>query len=395
MCGIHGVITAGKPDINADDYVSSGFVAGSLRGVDSAGIASIDTTTYKVDYHKLAIPGPVFVDNKRAKTLIGKARIKDTLSICHTRAATQGGVNYDTAHPFLIEEYDGSSKEERTLIGVHNGTLTGWSYKQGARGFSVDSEWALNNIFDKGEEAFKDFAGPYCFVWWDSKDKDNLNIALNNGRPMAIGFTESGNMVYASEAGMLFWLCERHSIKLDGPVLHLQADHWYKFPVDEPKKYSKSKLPAPVSTYTPTYNTTRSNYKSNVDRVNELLAEISKSVDAQPDTVKQGQVLRNASVTREEIQNARDLSLMSKKAIFEPIYKDKGDNTICGNVYLQDETEFVAEIRNCQHINYKATDKWHVSIIGAYEYNNEITLVCSKPKGDVLPEEEKKVATVH
>src|SRR6478736_1702769 len=133
MCGIHGFVTGKKRNNNADDYVKQGFVAGSLRGMDSSGMASIKPKDKSVSWQKLPIMGPFFIGDKFAQGLMREASTPNTITICHTRAATAGGVGISEAHPFQVEGAVDDKGNFRELIGVHNGTLTFWQSKKNAK----------------------------------------------------------------------------------------------------------------------------------------------------------------------------------------------------------------------------------------------------------------------
>lgn len=369
MCGIHGFINTKKKENNADDFVTSGFVAGSLRGSDSSGIAVIGVADKTIDFQKLPIMGPMFIQDKYAKSLMVAARTAETFTICHTRAMTTGKVGYNEAHPFYV------NADTRELIGVHNGTLTGWNYRSGANKFSVDSEWALNMIFDKGLEAFKEFNGPYCFVWWDSDDSETLNFALNKDRPMCIAFTEDGNMAYASEAGMIKWLCDRHSIKIKGAILYLIPDKWYKFPVADPSKFTRTDLPSYVSTYTAPAPVTHTPYTTVMDRVTTLLDKIA-SATPKP-ALKLAHESRKPMVSADEVQNARDLQYLGTRVTFIPYWTD-GDNEVTGDVQI-DNSELEGIIRNAGELEYKTGTEWACTVIGVFDDGKDMKLICSKP----------------
>lgn len=381
MCGLHGILVGTKREINADDFVSDGFVAGSLRGSDSSGIASIDTVKGASTYHKLPLQGSDFITNKYALKLVKLAPDIKRLTMCHTRAATSGGIDYDTAHPFFIQDNDG-----REIIGCHNGTLTGWAGKENAKYYSVDSEWALNHIFDKGIEAFKDFNGAYCFTWWDSAAKDTLNIALNGERPLHIVKLDDGGFAYASEPGMLYWLLERRRIKMIGDIIPLEANKLYKIKVGE--DISEEDLPKPLTTsYTTTYNYSRGGYHAGntatvVDKVEALVAKImqaTKEGTTNVVTFPEPNTSKVTVVTKEEIKLAAELGYQGERVEFIPSYYDEETHTISGTV-LSRGAEFEGLMRNVTSRDFGPDTKWGCVVLGAFDSTNEIFLVVSKPR---------------
>lgn len=342
-----------------------------MRGVDSSGIASIDLTKSEYETQKLPIPGFYFTSDAVAKRLISGAMDAKTLTMCHVRAATVGHVNTANAHPFVHEREDGS-----VLIGAHNGTLSGWKSQKGASDYGVDSEWALAHIAEENYDAFEDFRGAFCFTWWDSDNPEVLNIARNDQRPMYVVMLETGGMAYASEAGMLYWLLERHKVKMDGPVLELEADYWYKFNINDVADYTKVKLPK--TTYTQTTSNYRNNYynnnyKSHVDKVKELLAKYTKKEGTtKPDA-------RNQLISQEEYEEARSLNVLGKRVEFEP--ELEWEDGVLGTVIMEGAS-FDAVIRGFSGDNqgvYSPDWLWNCNVRGVQDNGEDITLLLSPP----------------
>lgn len=357
MCGIFGVVNTSR-QIYADDFISDAFVGSMLRGVDSSGIASINVANTDYFLHKLPMNGLYFKDERVAKRYISYANNKDTFTMCHVRAATVGDVTTSNAHPFAIERDD-----ESVLIGTHNGTLTGWKQEKSARGFDVDSEWALTHIATEGIKAFEDFTGAYAFVWWDGGDSEVIHMARNDQRPISVVFLKDGGMAYASEPGMLFWLLERNNIKMDGPILTLDAGQHYMFPVADPKKFTKEALPKKTYNYTNTYGTNyTSTYKTNVDNV-KLLIEGSKPI--------------KRVVSKGEVDLAREYGWYGVKADFTPIMYD--DNTTEG-IAEASGVEFDAIILgNAVAKGFDINHEWLCHVIGVRENGDDIVLILSEP----------------
>lgn len=383
---------------DGDNFVIDGFTAGSLRGTDAAGIASIEYLKKKVYYTKLPISGPMFVTDKYAHQLAYRADVANMMTIAHTRAAssgTAGGVS--EAHPFHVESEDGS----RQIIGVHNGTLTGWSHKPGAKQHTVDSEWALYHIFNKGLEAFKDFNGAYCFNWWDSADNKVMNFALNNERHMYVAFTESGGMAYASELGMLWWLMERRGIKIKGKARKLMPHFWYKFDVSKLESYTKVGISRGfVSSTTTTYST-------NMSSVTALLEKISNTDDslaimtvpmlpATPAPVASSVAL----VTNGEVKLAQETQLYHVRGEFYPKEYNVGTRALSGKWVTMAHDgkisqEYPAIIRNAALFNWNSTtSKWACTCLGVSDDNEAGIVVLSHPSMALLgPPLHNRVAT--
>lgn len=391
MCGIHGFITTKKRVGNADDFMMNGFVAGSLRGTDASGIMSISTAAEDAFIQKMPLPGYMFMHDSYARTLALTASQPGMITVGHTRSATAGKMGMAQAHPFVIDE-DG-----RELIGVHNGTIPGWFTMEGGKHFNTDSEWALQQIFDKGADAFKELGGAYCFAFWDSWDPTTLNFALNKERPMHVVFTEEDSMAFASEPGMLYWLCERNRIKMTSEVKVLVPDHWYKFDINNLQGYTKEPLPEKVitvaassggsansygtRTYTPT---TMMAVQSLCDRIEleqngsvptQALTLVPKEdTDGLPDTKKQPR----SNVKAEEVMKAKDAGLMSIKGTFEPYMYDEVTQLVHGTFFHKGQ-ELAAIIRNGQDLKFKKDDLWICTCIGIQDDGQEVTIVLGWP----------------
>ena len=387
MCGLHGLLTV-KKEVNGDDFLSSAFVAGSLRGMDSSGIASIDLSGDEYEIHKLPVSGSFFVGDKVAQRLMSEASRAKELTMCHTRHATVGQVSMDTAHPFECIAEDG-----RVLVGAHNGTLTTWKSKPKASLYDVDSEWALNHILREGIDAFEDFNGAFCFTWWDSDTPDTFYIARNKERPMFVAMLKSGGMAYASEAGMLYWLCERHNLVLADSIIELLPDYMYKFPVEEPSNFTKVPLPKYVA---PTYNyhghgNRSGSYDSrtDVEKVQALLDKVAASESSKPDNVSYLPSLpapRSPQVSETEYQSAIDLGILGTKALFNPTsqYGDvvSGYADIIG-------ADNAADVRGYdKEVDLNEDVVWHCNVIGVEDDGTNIVILLGAP---IMKEKPKAV----
>ncbi len=227
MCGIVGVINAGY-NAKARKFLQDGGVVGQVRGFDSTGIAQ-QKYDGKISTFKIATIGTYFTSDKAVDGLLTSSS-GIGYSFIHHRAATSGKVTVANAHPFTIQRLDEPKGKETQIVGVHNGSLDNWKHKHNGKVFEVDSEWALSRIADIGDDAFKEIEGPYAFVWGDTAKKHVLSMCRNYGRPMHVVFSKDRKSVYfASEAGMLAWLCERNDIEVENEILALEAGQIYEF----------------------------------------------------------------------------------------------------------------------------------------------------------------------
>lgn len=370
ICGLHGIITD-KSEANGDDFIRSAFVANTLRGTDSSGIATIDTRKNIYDYHKLPVGGYHFIGDRVADGMIRQASRSSTITMCHVRAATVGSVTLSNAHPFVHVSED----EQRTVIGTHNGTLTGWTSKKNAKYYTVDSEWAINHIAEEGFDAFEDLRGAYCFVWWDSEKQTMLNIARNKERPMYVAMLESGGMAYASEAGMLFWLLERHNVKMKGSILELEAGYWYKFDVHNPEDFVKVKLPSVEYRPAKKPPVKASTFATSMDKVKDLIARVKVNADKE----STGQVVRfpgkHPNVSQHEHDAARNLNLLGNTAVFSP-YAEWSDG-IEGLASVLN-AELSASVRGYDS-KFDTDEEWICPIIGVQDDENDMVLILGHP----------------
>lgn len=258
MCGIFGIINgkrARKADYSINKLLTQAFITGSLRGFDSSGLMQLDKG--KAYWHKAAVNGLEFAKSEDAAPYLTDT---DTarLTVCHNRAATQGAVDNESAHPFAVG---------RTM-GVHNGSLTAWKSRPDGDKFTVDSEWALSRIDERGVDAFEEFTGPYCLVWHSSREDNKLYIARNEHRPMYVLFVkDEDRAIFCSEWRMMTWLCDRNDIKLEDEIIDIAPGKLYAFDISNPRHFVTSNLPnykalpAPATTTTPARpNYTNSHY---------------------------------------------------------------------------------------------------------------------------------------
>lgn len=256
MCGIHGVInkaTFSKKEIGA--FIEQAFVVNSLRGTDATGVFQIDKNGGSSSY-KNNVAGPVFAELKHAKRFFTDAE-SAPLTVGHVRHGTVGKNVMDNAHPFVAERDDGSY-----IVGVHNGSLINWRSNRDSAKYDVDSEWAINLISTEGVDAFEKIQGAYCFVWWDSSQKDKLFMVRNEERPMHLLYNKAKDvLMFGSEAGMLAWLAERNKIETHDMIYSLEPHMLYTFDFAKPTTITWTKSNAPKYK-APVYN----NQNSNVQR---------------------------------------------------------------------------------------------------------------------------------
>jgi asparagine synthetase B (glutamine-hydrolysing) len=216
MCGIIGFVSGRKSGASAQEIkaVRDLFIAGEVRGTDSAGLLWAEkgyrkgAEAIKMYYDKDVVSPSAL----RTKALWGA--MTDSLFILgHNRAATLGAVTQELAHPFAFGY----------VSGVHNGTVLAW--KTALKDHITDAEMdsmaimeALNSVDSDTSSVVevleKIEGGAYALAWADNRTK-TINLARNADRPLALAYTKTGGLFFASELRMLEWVLERNHIKAD------------------------------------------------------------------------------------------------------------------------------------------------------------------------------------
>lgn len=206
MCGLLGVINLAKPTntyvqggMKTEKFLLDGVVVGTLRGKDSTGLMAVDLVDNSYFVHKSVIPGPDFANHKAVQGICSVWYGYNLVAI-HHRAATIGGVSYNTAHPHT----------EGDITLMHNGTISNYRSSKYQKGNMNDSQTIAAAINAEGPSAIKNIDGPMALVWFDGKTQ-TIHLYRNSERPLAIAPHE-GKIYFASEMGMLKWLLARNEI---------------------------------------------------------------------------------------------------------------------------------------------------------------------------------------
>lgn len=414
MCGIIACINAGGYALRSGDFIANAILAGAVRGQDSTGILQTDRKG-KVYTHKMAMSGSMFAEDKITLSFV-KDTPKSRITVLHHRAATVGVITDENAHPFLCEMSDQQVKHGKhgTLAGVHNGSLTNWKSKPGAKDFNVDSNWALAHIAKNGIDAFKDITGPYCFMWTSTDTPHKLFVARNSGRPMHVVFTKDKKEAYfASEAGMLAWLCERNNIAIEDTISIVGTDTLYTFDTSGGTiTVSAEKLPvvtAPV-VYHPVRTPADNNHAPwTVDQINdagrafldkiklaaagklvastaEVVTDVASSADDDEDDYVTADAVpekwySDRHATDAEKANAKKLGMFRELQWFQGVTYDDETGEVLGDIEVWEKgkgkVKYAGIIRGCSRARANSeyikagkngvTDGSWVVIVGARE----------------------------
>lgn len=358
------------------------LLASAVRGIDGTGMFQV-SGDMRVLYAKTQQPSGSAVTAGDFDSLLSKVH-DCPLTIGHVRAATAGNISDENAHPFIAFRDDDSY-----IIGVHNGSLWGWDTTDTEH--EVDSAWALDLIANEGPEAaFEEIFGAYCFMWWDSRHKNKMWFIRNDERPMHLArTTDKGSIIFASEAGMLQWLVDKHNVRIEevfsvDPNFLMSIDFTDRELTLEVEKHIPDAYEScsqnrswggQYSNYTPTTSVSvdQSTKKEEEDyyangresflaRVKECLRKARNNVvdDNRPpfevgnvDKMESGwgdaerSWFSDASATADEVKKAMYEGVYSRIVMFEPVqYDDIAQEMVGEIVYPKTLNKKVATLRN-------------------------------------------------
>ena len=220
-------------------------------------------------------------------------------------------------------------------------------------------------------------------------------MARNKERPLFVALTEDDNLVYASEAGMIHWLCERHRIKLKGSIKELEEDRWYEFDIENPSKFTKSNaLPKPkTTTYrggsgSSYYGTGGSSYGSQhystIDKLDRIFASIrAEGTGVQLALVHSRDNPGNDLVTKDEVEDAHHMDMLGCKGVFTAVGADDRSGYLYGSFEGEEYTgETSAVMRDVpEDIDWSSGGSWTVKVQGLSDSGNDFILIVSRPIG--------------
>lgn len=271
MCGLIGVVSFANHNRNTvrqkelASYFRDAAMAGTVRGTDGFGVFQADVDRAKNSFytHKTADHGLDHVLlQKRTTSIIDDAGYYK-FTVGHHRAATFGKVTDKNAHPFQVLTPRGDTK----LIGVHNGSLTGWQGHEDAKNHEVDSSWLMARIAENRDEALAKINGAAALMWVNFvEEPEALNLFTNGQRPLHFANVATGNerptFIIASEPAMLAWLAARNSLAIkENKILRCKPNRLYRMHKDAEGGFEILDIkPEPTSYYSNWHGRGRSRY---------------------------------------------------------------------------------------------------------------------------------------
>lgn len=225
MCGHVGVAAKLITDQLKNAFTDLLYVD-VLRGEDSTGVAAISSAwggNPDIEVFKeVGSPSDLFLvhgKGSRGRSLTFKPV---SVYLGHNRAATQGKVNAESAHPFEFEN----------VVGAHNGTVAKWNLRDfhGYKDFEIDSQIIYSHLSHTNsiDQTWAGIDGAAALVWWDKGEK-RLNMIRNSQRPLWVVYTEDDKAVlWASEPWMVQVAAIRRGLKLRDPF-EIKVDTLYTF----------------------------------------------------------------------------------------------------------------------------------------------------------------------
>jgi len=197
MIGFHAKTGSWVSYKQREDWLKTMMTVCSLRGEDSAGIALLQEDEKSPEVYKGAVPPWYFINSPIMSKVEARLFNAHTL-LGHCRAATQGAITDNNAHPFKFGSV--------TL--THNGTIPKHAIETPVdRSATTDSAMLAALLaeadVDKAHEVLENTGGAWAIVWYDERDC-SLNFARNAERPLWFGSTPDHKiLMWASERWML------------------------------------------------------------------------------------------------------------------------------------------------------------------------------------------------
>lgn len=351
--------------------------------MDSSGLFQIDKK--KAFIYKKAVSGSEFIQDEKVHPFLRDSDTS-TLTVAHNRAATQGTVSDDNAHPFAVPV----GKTNDLLLGVHNGTLHGWDTSKNVNKREVDSHWAFDLIAKEGADAFEEISGAYAMVWYNTAEPGVLNFARNSLRPMYMLYgKDKRRMLFGSEYQMLGWLAHRNEMDvLTSEIIDLTPGRLYKFNVNKPQEFESSILPTSWDN-----KSSRSVYRGSAWVRTDPADEAKKYTEGFRLLLQRGIVLAGGAskeekkdtthkptrattghgslVTPEETRVAKACGMKGTEVKFQPDIYDEEENAIYGTIRIEGDTPdmeagVLRRVSPADWLEFKHVGALACRVIGAY-----------------------------
>ncbi len=282
MCGIAGFSRAADRSSIADgrQFAAALALAVESRGKDATGMAWSSSKHAGHPYYAKET-GPA---RKTLNKLVKELPTGIQSLLVHTRAATQGSPKeHENNHPISVEDitltHNGMCSNDYELLSI----VDAHELRIG----EVDSE-AIAWLLSLGPEALGSshvvdllelVEGCASLAWYDLRDPSYamINLARLRGRPLAIGWTKKGDLVYASTPEALELASKIAKVNIRS-VFEMQEGTYYHVAegeIVEDKKFT------PVPAWTSTWKTSTTMAKtpkvqearlSLIDRIENELA---------------------------------------------------------------------------------------------------------------------------
>lgn len=193
MCGIAGIsVAVGDTKLNTRVVAEELLLSIESRGRQATGAAWFTPEGDTVDLTKVPVTASHFLKHR-----LEHLPESTPVMILHTRFGTHGdGSNRLNLHPVVHDR----------IIGVHNGVLRNHHKLFAAAGRKpigeVDSEglMAILNTEEHPTDVLGQMEGDAAIAWLDLAEPEVLHLACVTGRPLCIGQTEEGSLIFASTA---------------------------------------------------------------------------------------------------------------------------------------------------------------------------------------------------